>query len=210
MFLCDTICTSYKSTEIPDITVNTVDGVIWVTPKSESVKGYFVLVPGALVEPSAYIRLASLFTEQGICVGIPSTWINLPILNPNIVTYVMNMKPQTKEWYVGGHSQGGVVATWCKDERIVGYFLLASYPTSTLNKRTISLIGSNDKVLNMTRYENAKKYLPRDRKFITINGGNHALFGTYGIQKGDGEATITREEQQKITCDEIVNFFINL
>ena len=30
-----------------------------------------------------------------------------------------------------------------------------------------------------------------------IDGGNHALFGNYGEQKGDGQAQISGEEQQE-------------
>ena len=40
-----------------------------------------------------------------------------------------------------------------------------------------------------------------------IDGGNHAQFGDYGEQDGDGKATITPEEQQRQTAEEIVNFF---
>lgn len=36
------------------------------------------------------------------------------------------------------------------------------------------------------------------------DGGNHAQFGSYGTQKGDGAATISAEEQCKITVDTIL------
>ena len=42
-------------------------------------------------------------------------------------------------------------------------------------------------------------------KYI-INGGNHACFGNYGEQKGDGKATITKDEQINITVKQIVKF----
>jgi len=32
--------------------------------------------------------------------------------------------------------------------------------------------------------------------YYTIKGGNHAQFGTYGFQNGDGMATISAETQQ--------------
>ena len=38
-----------------------------------------------------------------------------------------------------------------------------------------------------------------------MEGGNHAQFGNYGEQKGDGKATITATEQQEQT----VKLFIN-
>ena len=39
-------------------------------------------------------------------------------------------------------------------------------------------------------------------RFVEIQGGNHAQFGWYGDQKGDGQATISHEEQQAIVIDE--------
>ena len=33
--------------------------------------------------------------------------------------------------------------------------------------------------------------------WVAIEGGNHAQFGWYGPQSGDGTATISREEQQR-------------
>lgn len=39
-----------------------------------------------------------------------------------------------------------------------------------------------------------------------IPGGDHAYFGNYGEQDGDGEATITREEQQSVTAQMVLAF----
>ena len=41
----------------------------------------------------------------------------------------------------------------------------------------------------------------------TIPGGNHAYFGKYGEQKGDGEATISREDQTKETVKILQKWF---
>ena len=39
-----------------------------------------------------------------------------------------------------------------------------------------------------------------------IEGGNHAQFGSYGLQKGDGEAALTAEEQQDRTLRAISGY----
>ena len=39
-----------------------------------------------------------------------------------------------------------------------------------------------------------------------INGGNHAQFGAYGIQSGDGIATISPENQRDQTEKAILDF----
>ena len=50
--------------------------------------------------------------------------------------------------------------------------------------------------LNWTSYQKAKQFLPKDTQYVSIEGGNHAGFGNYGVQKGDSKATISNEQQQ--------------
>ena len=38
-----------------------------------------------------------------------------------------------------------------------------------------------------------------------IEGGNHAYFGNYGEQAGDGQATISRDDQQEQTAEAIAS-----
>lgn len=47
--------------------------------------------------------------------------------------------------------------------------------------------------------EDSSARLPGDTIFTEIEGGNHAQFGWYGPQDGDGTATISRAEQQEQT-----------
>ena len=49
----------------------------------------------------------------------------------------------------------------------------------------------------------AKGLFPEDLTKYTVRGGNHAGFGSYGAQKGDGEALISPEEQTEVTADQI-------
>ena len=39
--------------------------------------------------------------------------------------------------------------------------------------------------------------MPDNTTFAEIKGGNHAGFGSYGAQKGDGKATISNSQQQQ-------------
>ena len=71
----------------------------------------------------------------------------------------------------------------------------------------ISVYGSNDGILNMKKYEKNKKNLPRDNfTEYVIDGDNHSGFGAYGAQKGDGEATVGKAEQIRITVEQIKSF----
>jgi hypothetical protein len=61
-------------------------------------------------------------------------------------------------------------------------------------------------VLDTENYRVYTSNLPTDFTEVVIDGGNHAGFGDYGQQKGDGNATISHEEQWNITVNAIINF----
>jgi hypothetical protein len=70
----------------------------------------------------------------------------------------------------------------------------------------MSIYGSEDGVMNREKYDKYKTNLPSDFTEEIIAGGNHAGFGMYGIQEGDGSATITTVEQIEKTSDAILTF----
>lgn len=43
---------------------------------------------------------------------------------------------------------------------------------------------------------------------LVIPGGNHAQFGLYGPQDGDGEAGLSPGEQRALVADEIAGVFL--
>lgn len=49
-------------------------------------------------------------------------------------------------------------------------------------------------------FKNLYNIIPKDTKFIEIEGGNHAQFGDYGAQKGDNKASISEKEQTYIAA----------
>jgi hypothetical protein len=90
-----------------------------------------------------------------------------------------------------------------------GLILLASYSTKDLHStslKTCTIYGSEDKVLNQNKYHRfLRRIFPRTITRVEIPGGNHGQFGDYGVQKGDGTASISREEQQNQTVQAIVS-----
>ena len=77
-----------------------------------------------------------------------------------------------------------------------------------MNIPVLAVYGSEDRVLNLEKFEQTVKqgHVPADYTEKIIEGGNHAQFGDYGEQKGDGNAYITADKQQALTVDEIVGF----
>lgn len=104
-------------------------------------------------------------------------------------------------WYLAGHSHGGSMAAYHIAENAdayAGIVLLASYSTkdlSALGSNVVSIYGSNDQVLNAEKYAEYRSNLGDAAVEMVIEGGNHAQFGSYGAQDGDGTATISPEAQ---------------
>lgn len=189
------------------------NGDIFFNPKSNKKKVGFVFYPGAKVENSAYSPMAKEIASKGYPVILSKMKFNLAILSPNKAKNILDEYPDINSWVIGGHSLGGVMASdyALKDNKIKGLVLLASYPKdnndftkSGIN--VLSLWGSNDKVADLNKVKNAKKLMPVNSQFIEIPGGNHAGFGDYGEQKGDGKSLISNKEQINITSSEIIKF----
>ena len=72
--------------------------------------------------------------------------------------------------------------------------------------KSLTIYGSEDKVMNMKEYNKNLSYLPKGYITKVIEGGNHANYGYYGKQKGDGVATISREQQIDLTISYVKDF----
>lgn len=97
---------------------------------------------------------------------------------------------------------------WCSDKSTDGA-MACNYATKNYDKlRYISFSGSEDLVINKTKYNDSKSLWPKKQQEYIIEGGNHSNFGNYGKLKGDGNATITRKEQQKFVIDKIYEYIL--
>ncbi|HEY5275960.1 MAG TPA: alpha/beta hydrolase, partial [Coriobacteriia bacterium] len=125
---------------------------------------------------------------------------------------VIAAHPGIKHWIVGGHSLGGsMAAEFVKGSpaAVQGIVFLASYPAdstdlSALPLHVVSIYGTKDGLAG-GKFEASMARLPRDTRVVVIEGGNHAQFGDYGPQSGDGTATISRDAQQAQTVAAIAD-----
>ena len=174
-----------------------------------------IFYPGGKVEPTAYAPLLRMLAEDGILCVLAEMPANLAVLDTNAADGVREDYPQITDWYLCGHSLGGAVASIYASkhaDEIRGLILLAAYASEDLSQtglRVLSVYGSEDGVLNMEKYEAAKALLPADSAEVVIRGGCHAYFGDYGAQDGDGEPTVTREEQLAQTVSAIDTFLFH-
>lgn len=164
-----------------------------------------IFYQGGFVESEAYAPLASALANEGFTVYLIDTPLNLAVLATNRGLDIIKENDLTHVIFMG-HSLGGVIAarnaaTLSEDTEIAGLILLASYPDESINLAdaqfpVLSITASNDKVLNWEAFASAKALLPPHTSFVEILGGNHSGFGDYGFQSGDGEATLTNEDQR--------------
>lgn len=171
-----------------------------------------VFYPGGKVEETAYAPLLIELAEYGYEVYLVKMPAKLAIFGMNAAEDIIEDAPHIKEWTMMGHSLGGAMAASFSaehDEQVDMLVLLAAYSTVDLTDKDIlvfSFYGSEDKVLNMEKYEQYRVNLPENYIEEVIEGGNHAYFGHYGEQDGDGTATITREEQRDCVLDIFLNY----
>ena len=164
--------------------------------------------PGGKVDPNAYYPILEEVSEEGIPVIVAKMPLDLAVLDGNIASRIVREYPNVRHWFLAGHSLGGVMASsWSArhTDIVDGVILLASYPTKKLAMPVMSVYGSNDGVLNLEKYHKGMERIS-DLEEHVIEGGNHCQFGDYGFQKGDNEATITRQEQTSETVDLILSF----
>jgi len=193
------------------VTITNYDGALIFDP--ENADTALVFYPGGKVEYTAYEPLMLKIAQSGILCILTEMPLNLAVFDINAAdNYITTAYPDINHWYVGGHSLGGSMAASFagKNADIVeGLVLLASYSTADLSAsklRVLSIYGSDDKVLNADSYATNASNLPKGFTELVIQGGNHAGFGCYGVQKGDGEASITPDEQQTQTAKAIASF----
>lgn len=180
-------------------------------PEGEPSAG-FIFYPGGLVDPAAYAPLMQRLSDGGILAIIVPMPLDLAVFGVGSADDVVARYPHIDTWIIGGHSLGGAMACeYIKDgtSEIDGLALLASYPAdstdlSWLPIAAISIYGSEDGVAS-SDFEQSLERLPDNASIELILGGNHAQFGDYGPQEGDGVATLSRDEQQRLTADAVLS-----
>jgi Alpha/beta hydrolase family len=102
-----------------------------------------------------------------------------------------------------------MASTFAASHTVEGIVFLVAYPSGDIAAsgfRVLSLYGTQDGVLNMDSYKASKNKTPQDAVYLEIPRGNHAGFGSYGMQKSDNTALISSDQQQKETAGAIVLF----
>lgn len=201
----ETAVSAMNGTE--NVTVYAEDNCVVFQPK-EPVAG-FIFYPGGKVEHTAYAPLMLELAKHDIMCVIVEMPFHLAVLNMNGAKKIPDQFPQIESWYIGGHSLGGSMAASHAakhTDTYDGLVLLAAYSTAQITDLSVlSIYGTADGVMNAEKYEKYLGNLPKETVEVVLDGANHAGFGSYGAQDGDGEATISQQEQVERTVQAIVS-----
>jgi hypothetical protein len=196
------------------VDVSTSPWLVFQPHASQATTG-FIFYPGGLVDPRAYAPAAHAIAAQGYLVVIPPMPFNLAFFDANRASDVILKYPSVRRWAIGGHSLGGVAAAMFVQghpDLAQALVFWASYPPDSMTDSrvgTLSIYGTKDG--SVDQLAASRNLVPPSTRWVVIQGGNHAQFGYYyGIQSGDGIATISREEQQQQTVDATVEFLKRL
>lgn len=187
------------------VTVVNTSYQVELNPARPATQG-LIFYPGGLVDPEAYIPLLAPLAEEGVRVIITRPWLGLAVFNPQAAWYVVDREPPLR-WYVAGHSLGGAMAVQAvkgKPQLFAGLALLGAYADTADDYSqgtlpVLSVSATQDGLSTPAEIEAGKSRLPADTRYVVLDGGNHAQFGSYGPQRGDGTATLSASEQQART-----------
>lgn len=181
-----------------------------------------IFYPGGLVDAHAYLPLltsgdsVSLNMAGAFRSFIAKMPVNLAVLDAQAAIPIIEDNPEIEKWYLAGHSLGGAMACTAVDknsELFEGLILMAAYPASSIDLsnwdgKVLSLRGTNDGLTSQQDIDNTKNQLPTSTQYINFDGGNHAGFGNYGIQKGDGLNELNKPSQIDLTLMAIIDFIL--
>lgn len=200
----------------PDPTANAIaaaeqadtitDGWLAFEPTTDPSVGV-VLYPGARIDNAAYAPVADALAERtGALVAVLDAQLDIALLDTGAAADVIATYPDIDHWVVGGHSLGGVAAARfaADNDDVDGLLLWGSYPSGRAipdDVAVTSITGSRDGVLDRDAYREARSLLPTTTEHVELEGVNHAQFGDYGDQSGDGTATVEPADAQRMIVD---------
>lgn len=185
-------------------------------PKQQPVKAGFIFYIGGYVYPESYGPLMQRLAKEGyFCVVLPAL-TNTAFMNRRAADKVFSAFPEVEHWFVGGHSQGAAAAAlYVRDRsadnpKIKGFVSLGCFFGERLGLAkvalpSISIYGTCDGLAH--HFDKFSKNLPQPSTIERISGGNHKGFANYIRHFKDGVAEISRDEQQRITANQLSAFF---
>ncbi|PYY37742.1 alpha/beta hydrolase [Curtobacterium sp. MCJR17_055] len=180
------------------VSVRDAGDAVVMTPTGIADGVGIVFVPGAKVDPYAYMATFRQVVADGTTVVITKPTLNLAFFDRRPLARFEAHAPDVRTWAVGGHSLGGVRACQLAEDRdVAGLLLLGSYcadDRSDSDLDVLSVSGSRDGLSTPEDVAAVRDLLPASATMTEVAGADHAAFGAYGAQPGDLPATVSRRE----------------
>ncbi len=195
----------------PAVSIVSTDHSIVMSPTGTNSGTGLVFIPGAKVDPYAYLyKLSGIVESDGITIVITKPTLNLAFFDLRPLAAFTTDAPAVTTWFVGGHSLGGVRACMLADDpQVAGLMLFGSYCANDLSATAIDVLsigGTEDGLSTPQKIADGAPLLPTTATFVQVEGLNHAGFGNYGAQSGDRPATITSDQERAAITDAIAEF----
>ncbi|MBI4978932.1 MAG: hypothetical protein HZC28_15750 [Spirochaetes bacterium] len=225
----------YEPSLYPDVMIRENRSIITLVKTNVPVNPVgFMFYPGGFVDPHGYITPLSRIADAGIPVMVVKVPGNLAVFSPDAGIAFTNSINGVIRWVIGGHSLGGVMAAEsvkAHPDVYAGIIFMASYTAdgtdlSRWPHPVLSLSAEFDGLSTPAKISNSLVRLPLPQSWIDgtnrtypvtnaaytmlhrIAGGNHAQFGAYGKQDGDGTATLSADGQHAAMADYVNEFFV--
>lgn len=164
--------------------------------------------PGARVDARAYAAHLRPVAAAGHVVVIAKQPLGIAFLATGAFESAMEARGEVQRWVIAGHSLGGTVAAMeaadpqaRQPDQLGGLVLWGSYPANPVRDlipgKVLSISGSKDGLTTPADIDASRADLPADTAFDVIEGGNHAQFGDYGPQPGDGTPTMSADQARE-------------
>jgi len=169
-----------------------------------------VFSPGARVDARAYAAILRPVAQTGVLVVVLKEPFGIALLPDAQAARVVQVHPEITAWVSAGHSLGAVRAAQTVQDQpaFTAMVLWGGYPASAVQRpglRVLSVGGKQDGLSTPAKIDAAKSMLPPDTTYAQVAGANHAAFGDYGVQPGDGQVVGDRAKVQaqivKLTVD---------
>ena len=188
------------------VQVETSDARVIMSPAGDSLPRGILYFPGARVDPYSYLYPLADIAAAGTTVVVVDPLFNMALLDTRGVSELTTDFPDITSWVLAGHSLGGVKACMEASHPAVTHLVLfASYcanDISDLDIEVFQVTGDRDGLLDDSLRQEAESLLPpQGHQTLVIEGANHADFGTYGPQPGDGESTMSNRSMRTILTE---------
>lgn len=160
-----------------------------------------VFSPGARVDAQAYAAMLRPIAETGVLVVVLKEPLGIALLPDGQASRVVQVHPEITTWVSAGHSLGAVRAAQTVNDQpsfsaLVLWGGYAAYPLTRTGLKVLSVSGGQDGLSTPAKVDAAKELQPPDTTYVQVPGANHACFGDYGVQSGDGTVVGSRDKAQ--------------